>query len=277
MAVDKAMEDGAANALGVTVSQRLTQGGQKTVLLVEQGTDTFVMKVMSTGPSLPDALKRATREVELLKRIDHPNVVKVASDLVELGEPSQGVAWLEEFLEGEDLADAITTPWDWDETKEMALAVARGLSEMHRIRVVHRDLSARNIRRLTSGGYVVMDPGYARHTGRSQLTAAGQPGTPGHLSPEHLHRYSGAPTAASDVFCVGILVHLALTKGLPIPFTGDIGDYATRLAAVQVDDIKAARPDLDDATVAVIRRCLHPQPARRYRNGDRLAEALEAL
>ncbi len=271
------MEDAAANRLEVTIVQPMKQGGQKTVLLVEQETDQYVMKVMSTGPSQPDALKRATREVELLSKIDHPNVVKVASDLLELGEPPQGVAWLEEFLEGDDLGDAITAPWDWSATKQMATEVARGLAEMHDMKVVHRDLSANNVRRLTTGNCVVMDPGYARHTGRSQLTAAGQPGTPGFLSPEHLQSYSGAPTAASDVFCVGILMHLALTKDLPIPFTGDLGDYAVRLASVQVADIKSARPDLGDEAVAVIRRCLHSQPARRYRNGRRLTEALEAL
>jgi serine/threonine protein kinase len=276
MAVDQQMVDDAARELHVTVTRALKQGGQKTVLLAERGNDSFVMKVMSTGSTLPDALKRAVREVELLKSIDHPHVVKVASDLVELGDPPEGVAWIEEFLEGEDLSDALAAPWDWDATRKMGLDVSRGLTALHEKKVVHRDLSANNVRRLTAGDYVVMDPGYARHTGRSELTAAGQPGTPGYLSPEHLQGYSGAPTAASDIFTVGILMHLALTGDLPIPFTGDIGDYATRLAAVQVNDIQAARPDLNDPAVAVIRRCLHPQPARRYRNGSRLADALEA-
>lgn len=277
VAVDEAMENTAAEELGVRILQQLKQGGQKTVLLVERGSDQYVMKVISTGSSQPDALKRATREVELLSKINHPNVVKVASSLLELGEPPEGVAWLEDFLDGEDLGDAIASRWEWDEVKQMATEIARGLAEMHDIRVVHRDLSANNIRRLAAGGFVVMDPGYARHTGKSQLTAAGQPGTPGFLSPEHLQNYSGAPTAASDVFCVGILMHLALTSDLAIPFTGDLGDYAARLAAVQVTDIKLTRPDLADDAVAVIRRCLHPQPARRYRNGRRLTEALEAL
>jgi len=277
MAVNKKMEEAAADGLEVSVVQRLKQGGQKTVLLVESGADRYVMKVMATGSSQPDALRRASREVELLSKIDHANVVKVASGLLELGEPPEGVAWLEDFLDGEDLGDAITAPWDWDETKLMATDVSRGLAEMHQMRAVHRDLSANNIRRLHNGHFVVMDPGYARHTGRSQLTAAGQPGTPGFLSPEHLQGYSGSPTAASDAFCVGILMHLALTQDLPIAFTGDLGDYAVRLAAVQVTDIQAARPELDDEAVELIRRCLHPQPARRYRNGRRLTEALEAL
>lgn len=277
VAVDQQLIDAAAQALEVTVVRDLKEGGQKTVVLVERDGEPFVMKVISTGSTLPDALKRATREVELLKGIDHPNVVKVASDLVELGDGPDGVTWLEEYLEGDDLGDVLAGAWDWDATSAMGLDVARGLGALHDARVVHRDLSANNVRQLDAGGYVVMDPGYARHTDKSQLTAAGQPGTPGFLSPEHLQGYSGVPTAASDVFAAGILMQLALTGELPIPFTGDLGDYAGRLLAVEVTDIATARPDLDDDAVEVIRRCLHPQPARRYRNGNQLAIALEGL
>lgn len=277
MAVDQKMIDQAAAALGVSLEQPLKQGGQKTVLLVSRGGEKFVMKVISTGSTLPDALRRATREVELLTTVDDDNVVKVASELVELGDNPDGVAWLEEYLEGEDLSDAFQRPWGWDETKAMALDVARGLAALHAVKVVHRDLSANNVRKLEGGRYVVMDPGYARHTEKSQLTAVGQPGTPGFLSPEHLQGYSGVPNAASDVFSVGILMYLALTNTLPIPFTGDIGDYAIRLSNVTIDDIATRRGDLADPAVDLVRRALHPQPARRYRNGKRLADALEAL
>jgi serine/threonine protein kinase len=85
-----------------------------------------------------------------------------------------------------------------------------------------------------------MDPGFARHTLRSGLTVGGQPGTPGFLSPEHLGSYSGAPTPSSDVFCVGILVFVALTGELPIPYSGDLTDYLVRLAQVEVGDYRSS-------------------------------------
>lgn len=277
MPVDAQMEVEAEAELEVTILEPLKQGGQKTVLLVEKNGEQYVMKVMSTGSSMPDALKRARREVELLQSIDDPNVVKVAAALVELGEPPAGVAWLEQKLDGEDLGEAIGNPWDAADAKEMGIAVAKGLSAMHSVKVVHRDLSSNNVRKVAADRYVVMDPGLARHTGKSQLTAHGQPGTLGYMSPEHLQGFSGAPTPASDVFCVGILLYEALTGAPPIPFTGDLGDYATRLAGVEMTDIKTVRPDLEDSLAGVIGRCLHQQPARRYRNGKKLAEALEAI
>lgn len=277
MSVDQPLIDEALAALDAEPVRSLRDGGQKTVRLVKRNGEELVLKVIAIESGLPDALRRAQREVELLQTIDNARVVKVASDLVELGDPLRGVAWLEEYLEGEDFGDLLADRWSWDEVAAMARDVGEGLASLHEINVVHRDLSANNVRRLTSGRFVVMDPGFARHTLRSDLTLGGQPGTPGYASPEHLGAYSGAPTPASDVFCVGILMFLALTGDLPIPVRGDLADYVARLARVEVQDLTALRPDLPAAAAALVRRTLHPQSARRPRNGRRLVEALEAL
>jgi len=277
MPVDQPLLDEAMKALGATPVRALREGGQKTVWLVSKDEEQLVLKVIAIDSTLPDALRRAQREVELLQSVDNPHVVKVASDLVELGNPPRGAGWLEEFLDGEDLVDIVGPQWSWEDTVAMARDVGTGLAALHAVKVVHRDLSANNVRRLSSGSYVVMDPGFARHTLRSDLTVGGQPGTPGYLSPEHLQAYSGSPTAASDVFCVGILMFLALTGQLPIPFTGDAADYVSRLSRAEILDLEATRGDLSDEAIELVQRCLHPQSARRPRNGRRLVEALEDL
>jgi serine/threonine-protein kinase len=275
--VDDALLQDAMDALGVTKVNDLRSGGQKTVCLVERGTDQLVLKVVAVGPTSPEALRRAQREVELLQQLNNPHVVKVASDLIELGDPPEGAAWLEEYLEGEDLKDLVGSPWPVSDVVAMALDVSRGLAALHAASVVHRDLSANNVRRVTDGRWVVMDPGFARHTLLSDITIGGQPGTPGFLSPEHLLAYSGIPTPASDVFCVGILVFLGLTGHVPIPYTGDPSDYISRLGRVEILDLAGLRSDVPAEVSALISRCMHPQAARRYRNGQRLADALQGL
>jgi len=277
MPVDQALLDDAMAALDVTDVRELRPGGQKTVRLVERAGAELVMKVIALESGAPDALRRAQREVELLQQINNNHVVKVASDLVELDDPLRGVAWLEEYLDGDDLSDHLGPQWEWDATKGMALEIADGLGALHVVKVVHRDLSPNNIRRTADGRYVVMDPGFARHTLRSGLTVGGHPGTPGFLSPEHLQSFSGAPIPASDVFGVGILAFVALTGQQPIPYTGDVSDYLARLWRVEATDIETLRGDLSSECIALVRRMLHPQPARRPRNGARLIEALEAI
>ncbi|MEU0838179.1 serine/threonine-protein kinase [Streptomyces sp. NPDC005962] len=276
--VPRALVERALSSLGVTEVAALRGGAQKAVTLVDRNGERLVLKVISIGDSNPESIKRAEREVALLSSISSPFVVAVASELIEIGTPPTGAAWLEEFLDGDDLTPSLKAGlWTWNETKSMARDVAKGLGAAHRKRVVHRDLSPNNIRRLSNGTYKVMDFGFARHTLRSGLTIAGQPGTPGFASPEHLHNFSGAPTAASDVFCVGILMYAALSGRLPIPYEGDDADYALRLLNARIVDIVEHRPDLVDRQCALIRKCLHPQPARRYLNGNRLAQAIEEL
>lgn len=134
------------------------------------------------------------------------------------------------------------------------------------------------MRRLDNGSYKVMDFGFARHTLLSGITVAGQPGTAGFLSPEHLNSYSGGPTPASDVFCVGILLFTALTGTSPFPYQGDDDDYLRRLINGNIStSLTSVRPDLDDSVVELVMRCLHRQPARRYINGARLRDAIGAL
>ncbi len=252
-------------------------GGQTAVRHVRRTGVDLVLKVIALGASDPTQLQRATREVELLADLDCENVVSVASTLIELGEPITGAAWLEEFLDGDDLSALLGPAWSWNDAAEMALQVSRGLAAGHARGVVHRDLSANNVRRTSCGVWKVLDFGFARYTLRSGLTVAGQPGTPGFMTPEHLNSYSGGPMPASDVFAAGALMYAALTGTPPIPFSGDEADYVTRLRAVSITDLGQCRPDLAADHVALVRRCLHPQPARRFVNATKLAEALEKL
>ena len=272
------MIDDACNALGVVdVAPIGAPGGQKAVRHVQRGSDDLVMKVIAVRSSSPTALTRAEREVELLKSLGSPHVVAVKSDLVRLGSPVEGAAWLEEHLDGDDLTAHLGPEWTWVLAAELGFQVADGLAAGHAAGVIHRDLSPNNVRRLSNGTYKVMDFGFARHTLRTGVTVAGQPGTPGYLSPEHLNAYSGVPVPASDVFGVGILMYEVLTGENPIPFTGDEADYVQRLTKVEITDIGNKRPDLTSDQQVVVRRMLHPQPARRYQTGRLLAEALDPL
>ena len=276
--VDPALIADACVALGVTdLSSIGAPGGQKAVRHVSNAGNDLVMKVIAIRSSSPTVLLRAEREVALLSSLGSPHVVKVESDLITVGAPPVGAAWLEEYLDGEDLTAHLGHQWPWDEAVELGYQVADGLAVAHEAGVIHRDLSPNNVRRLSNGTYKVMDFGFARFTLRSGLTVAGQPGTPGFLSPEHLNAYSGVPMPASDVFGVGILMYTALTGSLPIPYLGDDADYLDRLSRVVVEDIGIRRPDLSMEQQAAVRRTLHPQPARRFVNGRRLADVLETL
>lgn len=251
-------------------------GGQKAVRRVSRDGLEFVLKVVALEFTTDETLKRAQREVQLLASIDNPNVVRVESTLVELGSPVHGAAWIEEYLDGDDLGTLFDgSQWSWDDTRSMAAQVANGLAAGHARAVIHRDLSANNVRRLSNGTYKVLDFGFARHTLRSGLTVAGQPGTPGFLTPEHLNSYSGGPMQMSDVFQVGILMYTALCGVSPYPWMGNEFEYISRLLSGSMTPVGDVRADLSSEQAGVVQRALHPQPARRFRDATALRQALE--
>ncbi|WP_416445762.1 serine/threonine-protein kinase [Leucobacter sp. HNU] len=268
----------ACEALQVTPVRPLVEGGQKQVFIVTDPSGKHsVLKLIDLGLATdPAALERATREVDLLKRVKHPNVVAVETDLQQIGAPPSAVFWLEEHLDGTDLRYA-GSKWPYVDLLELGLGVAAGLGALHRQRVIHRDLSPGNVQRLTNGKFVVIDPGFAKHTLRSGLTVGGQPGTRGFMSPEHLQAYSGSPTAASDVFGACSLVYFAASGTPPVPYKGDDAEYLQRLRNATHIRLQDRRPDLPEEFCHVIERGLHPQPARRYRNGAALHTALGGL
>lgn len=277
MTTPQPLVDVACATFAVTVRQELKHGGQKYVFLVEGSAGPAVLKIIQIQDSADEAAVRAGREVKLLGSLDSPYVVKAASELTFLESPKRAVTWLEEFIPGDDVGDLLAAQWSIADVVQMGRDVATGLGELHARGVVHRDLSANNVRRRTGGGYVILDPGYARHTLLSGITYGGQPGTYNFLSPEHVLAMPGGPLPSSDVFQVGILMYAALTGRVPIQYTGDENDYFTRLVSSLHQPISEARSDVPDNVCSVIARCLHAQSGRRYRNGARLAEALEEL
>ena len=184
MASSAAMVAAAGTALGFTNFVQIGAGGQKVVGTADTATGPVIVKIIQLAPPhAAMALERARREVGVLAAINHPNVVSLVSGLAVLGNPPDAVCWLEEKLDGADLNAIPNPPRAWADVAKLADDVLSGLTAFHAMDVVHRDLSPRNIRRLGSGDYKVMDPGIARLILETTITGAMDPGSPGHMSP----------------------------------------------------------------------------------------------
>lgn len=267
--------DEVKSALGLGDISPLTAGGQKQVYASELEGVPCVVKIVHIPetPYADEVLERARREVELLSTVDSPNVVRVLSEAVEVGDRPEAICWVEERLDGSDLRDLTTEfPWPPDQVWSLLRGMADGLAACHELDVVHRDLSPGNVRRRADGRFVLMDPGFARHLTKTALTGVYQPGTPNFCTPEHVP--GGRPTPASDVFGVGILAFLALTGQVPIPFTGDEAQYVDNLRRSDAPAVQSIASAVPDDLAAVVDRCLSRQPARRYLDAMELRDAL---
>ncbi|MFI5503842.1 serine/threonine protein kinase [Corynebacterium kutscheri] len=265
-------------ALEMKNAERLADGSQKSVWKgLRNGTSAVAKIIFLSGNPVNDqaTTARAQREVELLRNIDSPQVVRPFTELIEIGDPPQVLAWSEEWLDGSDLTAHLHRQFTSAEAWKLIIDLAKGLTEIHNLEVVHRDLSPNNVRLKSDGSFVLMDPGFARHLAKTALTGILQPGTLGWRSPEHLP--GGEPVPSSDIFCLGILAFYFLAGQLPFDIKKEIVDHEFELRNCQAPSIANYRSDLDPDLVAVIDKCLQRDPGCRFINGAELLGELKTL
>jgi eukaryotic-like serine/threonine-protein kinase len=139
------------------------------------------------------------REFRTLAQLAHPGIVAVHDYGVAEGSPYYTM----ELLDGADLRDLAPLPWR--EACSVLCEVASALALLHSRRLVHRDLSPRNVRRTASGQPKLIDFGAMVPMGHTRKLM----GTPGCVAPEHVRGQE--LDARSDMFGLGTLLYWTLT------------------------------------------------------------------
>ena len=228
-----------------------------------------VLGVWVDDPRMMDLFRR---EVQVARRVTHPNVVRI----YDIGEHRGDLArafFSMELIEGRTMAHGLAEKrWDKPTIETLLHQIAKGVAEAHNLGVVHRDLKPANVlvRDADPPVAVVTDFGLARLVEQSQVRPGSQTGagpsrhdgagTPAYMAPEC---FAGSPaTAASDVYSFGLIAYEAFTGQLPFGHLPLMGALVSR---------GRSRPPLDGAAAraispkwrAIILKCLEPDPARR--------------
>ncbi|MFI5337181.1 MAG: serine/threonine-protein kinase, partial [Opitutales bacterium] len=148
---------------------------------------------------------RFLREAQTAARLRHPHIVGVH----DFGRADGQVYFTMDYIDGGDLAHRLRThPYTPREAAVLLQKVAGALAYTHGEGVLHRDLKPSNILldgdepRLADFGLAAqLEPG-------GDLTAiTGVLGTPHYVAPEALRDGSGALTAASDIYALGVILY----------------------------------------------------------------------
>ncbi|MBX3471351.1 MAG: protein kinase [Planctomycetes bacterium] len=216
----------------------------------------------------PDALARFGREVELLARVRHPNVVAVHA----VGRAPEGPYVLMDLVEGEPLSRLVGR-LDAARAVEVVRALCDAVGALHAQGVLHRDLKPQNVIVRPDGRPVLLDFGLACDpAGGRSLTRTGQVlGTPRYMAPEQAEGKTQAPLdARADVYGLGAVL-FELLAGAP-PFAEvDGGPWALLLAVVEREP---RWPEVDPALGTVLRRAMAKRPDDRYATAAELSVAL---
>lgn len=236
--------------------------------------EVFAAEDRSTGKSI--ALKRLLaepaqrrtfemlfmREYHALSELRHPRIIEVYDYGVADGVPYYTM----ELLDGEDLGKLAPLPYR--DACRYLRDVASSLALLHARRLLHRDVSPRNVRRTSDGRCKLLDFGAMVPFGIPPNVT----GTPPCIAPEALQ---GAPLdQRSDLFSLGALAYLILTGRHAFP-AAEIAALPRVWTQAPVNPRRIAR-EIPEALDALVMSLLSLDPMKRPANAAEVIDWLSA-
>ena len=183
-----------------------------------------------------------------------------------------------EFIDGQTL-----TQWMIDNprpsleaVRSMVEQIAKGLRAFHRLEMLHQDLRPENVMIDQSGTAKIIDFGSTRVASIMEAAAPGQDehilGTAQYTAPEYFLGEAGSPQ--SDLFSLGVITYQMLSGNLP--YGAEVAKSRTLSAQrkLQYSSVLHEDRDIPAWIDGVLRKAVHPNPAKRY---EELSEFLYDL
>jgi hypothetical protein len=183
------------------VAARLATGGMGSVYRVfdEVEKREVALKRMSGEGDARRRTRMFEREYHTLAGLKHPGIIEV----YDYGIDERGPYYTMELLDGQDLREV--TPLPYEQACSCLRDVASSLALLHARGLLHRDLSARNVRVTSSGRAKLLDFGTLADFGRNETLVGTAPLVP----PESFYRADLDQRA--DLYALGALGYWTLT------------------------------------------------------------------
>jgi len=258
------------------IIEKLGTGGMGAVYRAEDtkiGQDIALKLIKPEIASDKKTIERFRNELKTTRMISHRNVCR----MFDMGETADTFYITMEYVPGEDLKSFIRRSGRLDIPKAVAIAkeVCEGLSEAHRLGVVHRDLKSDNIMIDKNGNARIMDFGIARSVSAKGLTGEGVIiGTPEYMSPEQAE--AKEVEQRSDIYSLGVILYEMVTGR--VPFEGDTAlSIAMKHKGEVPKDPKLLHTQIPEGLNLAILRCLEKDKEKRYQSAGELRAELENI
>jgi len=226
-----------------------------------------------------DAVRRLTREAQMLARLNHPNICAIH----DIAQSDGRTFMVMERADGVNLRTwTATRPVGLRDMLDIAAQIARALEAAHANGIVHRDIKPGNVIVGEFGAVKVLDFGLARslHPAGPGLvsqgsTIVGQPvGTANFMAPERLRQQPLDPR--SDLFSLGVMLYEMATGTLP--FAGDTA-LETVTNILERDPVPLTRraPGTPFELERIVGRLLRKRADDRFQSASALLDALRTF
>lgn len=160
-----------------------------------------------------ETVQRFSREAQLTSRLSHPNIVRIYDH----GYYQPFHCTVMEYVHGGSLHQLLEKHHRLQPRDALLIfkQIAAALDYAHSLNIIHRDVSPGNVLiEQTTGRALLTDFGIARDTQKSITASSTIMGTPGYLSPEHVHS-AASVTQLSDIYSLGVILYVMLSGELP--------------------------------------------------------------
>src|SRR5512132_3597767 len=254
--------------------ERLGSGGMSNVfrardLMLERS---VAIKVLHEEYSQDESFQQRFRqEARAAANLSHPNIVTVHDFGLDQGQ----LFIVMEYVPAKDLKTLLRQRGSYSVEEAIPLIVqaCAGIGYAHRAGLVHCDIKPHNMIVTPDQRLKVTDFGIARalSTILPDDRADVVWGSPQYFSPEQAT--GEAPSPASDVYSLGVVLYEVLTGALP--FTAPTSEELARMH-LEAPPIPPSEyvPDIPSALEQIVLKVLSKEPAARYRTADQLGRVL---
>ena len=211
------------------------------------------------------------REARTAAQLKHPHIVPVH----EVGKEGSVVFIVTDLIDGIPLSTSlqasVVSP---QETARLCATLAEAVAYAHQQGVIHRDLKPSNVMLDRDSQPHIMDFGLAkREMGEITMTVDGTVlGTPAYMSPEQAMGKSQWIDRRTDIYSLGVMLFLMLTRELP--YRGTVQQQIQQRVVDDAPDPRKLNVHIPADLATICLKCLERDPNRRFANARALAAEL---
>ena len=261
------------------IEKRLGTGGMGEVYLAEQQSMMRPVALKILQPDLLEDqsyLERFYREVRILAKIEHPNIVNA----IETGYEDNICYFSMSYIKGNDLKHRLDHDGKMSEIDALyvILNIAEALKfvwEKHKL--IHRDIKPANIILTEEHEVKLMDLGISKivtDDKSGDLTMAGMVvGSPYYISPEQAKAEKDIDWRA-DMYSLGASFYHMLVGSLPFDAETPMGIIAAHLSK-PIPDPRKKVPSITDNSANIVGRMMQKEKEKRFSSWNDAIESID--
>ncbi len=242
----------------------------------------LALKMLRPDAAVGEEFRRFQSEARLLAQIDHPNLVTIFD--FERDEVTGNFYYVMSFIDGPSLKERLKEgPLPVAEAVSIFVDLLDGLSKLHEVGIIHRDIKPGNVLLGRDGRARLADLGIARVQGESGQTRTGVAvGTALYMSPEQA-RGRGLDHR-TDLFSAGLTLYEALTGGVIYDYVDAVDSSSGMDVLMYIGSLVHTHSELDvrftddpeipPSLQSIVLRALRLDPDDRIQTAAEMRDAL---